>query len=65
MRRAAVAFTGSPGFGSDLDGEGPLEINVCDGCLKARPERVVVVQRVVRHEETRTPWDPHIPGGMP
>jgi hypothetical protein len=58
----AVTFRGTGEYGSTHDECGELELNVCDGCLSGRADRVVLVQRTVRTEESREPWDPSLSG---
>lgn len=53
-----TSFDGSPGYGSRFDGTGRLRIFVCDDCLEARRDRVVVVRvRRVEPEVTLTRWE--------
>lgn len=56
----ATPFRGSPTFGSDFDGDGELELVVCDSCLS---EGSVRVSRLVTTQVTRTrreAWDPSV-----
>lgn len=53
----ATAFTGSPAFGSELDGAGTLEIHVCDSCLTERRDRVVRLTVTRTEMVRREPWE--------
>jgi hypothetical protein len=57
---AAVTFQGEPGYGSSFDTTvpGPLEINICDGCLArgGQQGRVNWVRIVRTSRSTYYPW---------
>lgn len=54
----ATQFRAAPGYGSDYDGTGELEICVCDTCLTERRDRVsrLVITRSTRAR--REAWRP-------
>ena len=57
----AVSFRASPGYGSDFDGTlGELEINVCDGCLVERRDRVTHLSVVREVRTMRWTWQPEL-----
>jgi hypothetical protein len=57
----AVSFRASPGFGSEFDGtRGELEINVCDGCLAGRRDRVAHVTVAREVHTMRWVWEPEL-----
>ena len=54
----ATPFRATPGYGSDHDGFGELEIIVCDPCLTAHSARVAQVVTTRTTTTRREQWRP-------
>lgn len=53
----AVLFHAEPGYGSDFDGEGEMEIVVCDSCLSERSARVARLTTTQVARTRREAWE--------